>query len=260
MNHTTLNDSRPMRILFAIGMMLFTIAHHCHAQILISDVFSGTNTGSTSLVDTAAIGLGSTANATVGPGYDGTLFVGVSVGFAETMTINAATTSGDFTLGATGLAGVASTFDATKTFTGLSLADSTTYKFTLTDAVGTNLALLSALNFSITQGGTTVVNTATGVGLTGGVAENLATAFSGNTATITFTTPSTLNTTQPLVFDFNGGALASLIGTSVEFTDGSIQAVPEPSTWAMLVMGVAAMGAGLYFKRSAGVKLARVRA
>ncbi len=258
MNHTILNDSRPMRILFAVGMMLFTIAHHCQAQILISDVFSGTNTASTSLVDSAVVGVGNTATAPVGPGYDGTLWVGVSAIYSETMTINPTGAPGTFSVSGSGVVAALGTFDASRTFTGTELAAATTYTFTLTDAAGSNLGLLSGLNVTMTQGGTTVLNTSTGVGLLNGVAESVTSMFTGNTATITFTTPTVLSTTLPLVFDINGGTAVGLIGNSFELTGGSIQAVPEPSTWALLMAGVVMLGM-VYFKRVPGMARVRVR-
>lgn len=245
------------RLYIAIGILVFAAAHNNgHAQILISNLFSGTNGGATSVTASAIVIAGDTETLSIGPGYTGKVVLPAGLVYNETLSINASN-NGSLTLSGGGIAGAAGTFDATKTFTGTSLAASTTYTFTLTRQAGANLSLLSAANFKITQGGATVADTVTGTGLVGGAAVNLLTLFgAGNTATFTFTTSAGINTSMPLVFDMSGGTAAGLLGSSVTFSGASIQAVPEPSTWAMGAMGVLAL-VGLRFLRTSRTVAAR---
>ena len=224
------------RLPLALGLLILILASHGQSQVLVTDLFSGTNSGSTNVAATAGLFAGATTTAAFGPGYTGTATLGGGIVYTLGMDMNASN-NGQFDVYGAGVAGVAGTFDATKSFTGVSFATSTTYKLTLQAAAGTNVALLSTLNLKLTEGGTTLMDTSTGTGL-GGSPVNVVALFTGTTETFTFTTPSVLNTSLPMVFDINGTSAASLIGGSVTFSGASIAAVPEPSEWALMGLGM----------------------
>ncbi|MDE1171318.1 MAG: PEP-CTERM sorting domain-containing protein [Verrucomicrobium sp.] len=219
----------------------------------VTNAFSGTNPGGTSLTASSLLLFGDTTNGVIGPNWNATVTLSAGAVYSETLTINSSSNPGSFILAGGGVLAIGNSFSATKTFTGNSFDASSTYALTITAASAAAVSLFSNLSFTLTQGGVTLADTSTGVGILGG-ALNLLNLFGGTaTGTFQFTTPTTLNTTSPFVLTLTGSTAAGLLGNSTSFTSlsiNSVSAVPEPRTSAML-------GAGLLWALLRGRSLVR---
>ena len=230
------------RLYIAIGILVFAAAHHGQAQILIGNAFSGTNTATpTTTLNDAGLGA-SASNVNLGPGFKSSMSLGL-FGSSLTNTINAGN-DGTLTISGTGTT-VGLGFTDEKVFTGTSLAANTTYQLTLTSLTSLTTGLLGTLSLQIVQGGTTVASSSV-----------LSLLQSGTSATVTFTTPAGLNTSQPIDLTLSGSSLLSLGSTTLTFTGLSIQAVPEPSDVALMGAGLVAL-LGLRFVRVPRAQKAR---
>ena len=237
MDHT--HFSRAGLTTLAVTTLLVALvpltARQARAQ-QIADIFSGTNTpGATAVTANATVMLGDTETATIGPGFATTVSLPLGVLDSLTATINPANAPGTFSLANSGLTGIGGTFSADKLFSTTSLSGGMEYQFQLTKTTATAISLLSALNVTISAGGTPLVNTSNG--------GNLLTLFGGgNTATLTFTTPPVLTNNGPLEIAVSGGTTAALLGNSVVFTGASFAAVvPEPGSVAATLVGVSGL-------------------
>ena len=208
------------------------------AQTINTNIFGGTNAPNPDALSVPGQALNSNNTAgPFGPSYNGTLTIGAGVGatLSETMNPNG---NGVYTISNAGLAGVSGSFTSSKSFAGSSFAANQYYQLTLTRSTASAISALSSLNVQLAttnNGNTTVVlDTSTGTGST----LSLLTAFgAGNTATITFLTPSNVPTTSPITVSFSGGVTASVVGSAFAFTGGSLQAVPEPGPCAAVALG-----------------------
>ncbi len=220
------------------------------ATILISDLFSGTNGSATSVTASAIVLLGDSETLTIGPGYTGTVTLPAGVIYQLALAVNASN-SGALTLTGTGLVGVGGTFTATKTFTdlGTKLAANTTYELQITGSSEAALSLLSSLNFTVSEGTTSIASTISGLGV-GGSAVSLLGLSTGGTITLDFTTPSVVDQSAPLTFSLSGATVAGLLGSTLTLSNISLSQVPEPPGTALLGLGLGAAGvAGLLRRR-----------
>ena len=126
--------------------------------------------------------------------------------------------------------------DVTETYTGATVINNGKLELASTGQIATASAISTAAVSAIFEvnGGTHTVGNISGVGATSVLAGSSLTATSVNQGTVTLGIGARL-TIAPIP----GGPTA---GTS------SLTAVPEPSTWAMLML--AAMGLGMYWRRS----------
>ncbi len=233
--------------LIILGIVLW-ITPAAHADtLLISNLFSGTNTGAANVGIDELVALGATQTALVGPGYNATVTLGVGVGASLAVAINNSN-DGFFTLTEGGVLGVAGSFSASKTFTdtGTILAPDTTYDIGLVGQSNAALELLTTLNLQITQGSTLVADTSTGTGLLGIV--NVVSLFgSGTTATLQFTTPNVIDTSAPFTLTLSGALPLSALSESIVLTGADLTevTVPEPPGGALLAMGLFLGGVAL---------------
>lgn len=225
------------------------IASHTSAQMLGMNIFAGTNTpGATSISTTSAV-LSVTPPVTgpIGPGFTGTVSLPLGVVDTLTETLNVGG-NGTLTASETGVVGVLGSFSATKALP-LTFVPTQAYSFTLTTTNNAAVGLLSGFNVAFTTNGTTPATIYSASGGTGllGVAQVLNLFGSGNTATFNFTAPAGVDTTAPITVTISGQLAATALNSTFSFTNGTLDAVPEPGT-------VGAMGVGI-----AGLALLRFR-
>ncbi len=224
--------------------------------------FRGTNPAGQDSISTtnATLVAGNGTTGSVGPGFTGNVTLGIGALDTLTETINA---GGNATLTAretgqgvinilgnpTG-AGVGGTFSATKAL-GVSFVPNQAYSFTLTTTTNAALNALSGANvtFTTVDNGTTtnVFNASGGTGLLG-LVQVINLFGTGNTATFNFTAPANVDTTVPITVTISGGLSATALGSSFSFTNGTLNAVPEPGTIGAMGVGIVAL-ATLRFRR-----------
>ena len=178
------NYYRAAATVVAAAVLSFT-AHHASAQQNI-DLFAGTP-GMLSLPGSLSVAPTMTSG-TFGPGFNGNLTL--TGGALNTLSETFATSgsSNTFAIAQTGFVTLLGTTSAAKTFTGVPLTPGGTYVLTLVRSAGSTLTLLSNVNLSLTDGSTTLLNSATGQGFAGIV--NVLNLFgTNNTATVQFTVP-----------------------------------------------------------------------
>ena len=249
------NPSKSIRAAaaFAVAAVLAAAAS-ASAQTIDTDIFGGDNgSNPTTLSVASLVGVNQSATGPFGPGFTGTVALDVGAGttLGERLNVNG---NGRFVVGETGLAGLAGTFSATKTFADATFIAGQFYQFTLTRTTASAVNLLSATNVMLTTTSgnttTTVVDTSTGTGLIGVV--NLVNLFgTSNTATFTFQAPANVNATSPITFNINGGLTASALNSTFVFSNASLVAVPEPSTTAATCAGMLGLGMVVFRRRLA---------
>ena len=240
---------------FAAAAVL-SVAASASAQDLNNNIFGGVNTAGTTLSVGGGIAVGAQNTGPIGPGFTGNVNLGVGAGTTLTETLNDPVNygPGTLTIAETGAVGVVGGFGATKTFTNdAGFSANQYYRFTLTTTNASTLSLLSGVNIQLTTSAngttTTVVDTSNGTGTTGTV--NLLSLLSANngTASFTFLTPANVNTTSPITFAISGNVTAGALGNAFSFTGASLQAVPEPGTWAALGLGLCGLVAARMRRR-----------
>ena len=211
-----------------------TMTRTASAQML-GNIFSGSNlTNATSVAVTEPIvGAASSNMATIGPGFATTVSLGVAALDSLTATLNSANAPGALTISEAGTVGVNGSFSTDKVFTGVNLTINTPYQFTLTKSAETQIGLLGTLTVQVSVGGVAVQQTNL---------LNLFTANTGNTATVNFTTPATLNPAGPLEITLSGTTTAGLLGGAVTFNGATFNQVPEPGAWVFLCVGLGLLG------------------
>lgn len=138
----------------AAAVITFTsTAPQASAQML-GNIFGGSNgSNPTSVSIPSSITVASTNTATIGPDFLTTVGLGVGLGDNLTASLNAAATPGELIISQTGITAIAGSFSADKIFTGVNLAASTPYQFTLTRSVATQLSALNDVSLQIKVGG-----------------------------------------------------------------------------------------------------------
>lgn len=225
-------------------------ASHAGAQMLGANIFAGTNgTNPTSISTTnATVSTGQSNTGPVGPGFVGTVSLGAGAANTLIETVNA-NNSGTLTAQETSPlpvgvgVGLLGNFSATKAIA-VDFVPNQSYSFTLSTTTNSALNLLSGFNvaFTTVDGGTTttVYSASGGVGLLSIV--QVANLFgTGNTATFNFTAPANVDATVPITITVSGALAASALGSTFTFTNGTLNAVPEPGTVGAMAVGIAAL-------------------
>ncbi len=219
---------------FVAAAVLSFTTHHASAQQTV-DLFAGTP-GMLSLPGSVAVM--TTTSGNFGPGYNGSLMLNAGALNTLSETFAAGGSSNTFTIAQTGVATLLGNTGASKSFSTVSLTPGATYALTLTRTAGSTVGLLNSVDFTLTDGTTTVLSTASGQGLAGVV--NLVNLFNtSNTVALQFTVPTTA--TGNLGVNITSAETAGLLGSSFTFQSATLAQVPEPRTVVSLLMGAAGL-------------------
>ena len=227
---------RAIGAVLAVAVITAFTSQRAAAQTV--DLFGGTGTP-TMLSVNSFVSLPESTSGNFGPGYNGT--VSISAGVASSLTEGFNALGGgtnSFEISNAGLATLAGTTTAAKTFTGTSLLAGGTYQLTLTRASGFDANLLGNVNLSLNEGSTPVLNTATGVGLAG-IVDLLGLFGSTNTDTLQFTVPA--GATGNITLNITSSEVAGILPGSYTFSSASITQVPEPRTVVTSLLGMSGL-------------------
>ena len=244
---TSATSYRAAAACVAAAALSLTATRQAAAQQTV-DLFGGTLGTPTSL-SIGGIGNNTTASTTgtFGPGFNGTVTLGVGALNTLSEGFGSLGTSNYFTITTTGVAAIAGSTSASKTYTGTTLTPGGTYALTLTRTTGFTVGALSSVNLTLSANNVPFVNTAPGSGLLGSGTDLLNLFGSNGIASFQFTVPSTATGALGLTITSNEpiGAVAG----SYQFTAATLsQVVPEPGSVAASLLGAGALTA-LRFRR-----------
>ena len=240
---------RAAAVVLAAAAFSFNI-HHASAQQVV-DLFGGTIGTPTQLSvftpGLPALPSSASTSGSFGPGYSGTLALGISSGTTLTEGFTNPGTGNDLAFTLAGPAAVGTSATATKAF-GAILSPNTTYSFTLTRVNAAAVSLLGTFGVSLSNSVSgAFLDTTSGQGLAGAV-DVLGLFGTGNTSTFTFTTPASYNPQGNLGVTFTENVLATAANGGISLSGASINQVPEPNTFAAMLLGAGGLIA-LRFRR-----------
>lgn len=223
---------RPTPTLVALAAV-FALATSAAGQI--TNAFSGTNTGPTSLTSSSVVLFGdSDSTSNLGPGWTANTALAAGLIASETLSIDG--TSGLFQVSQSGAA-IGATFSASKSFTGTSLQQNTYYLLSVTGNSSSTLSLLGNLTLTVSVNGTNVY-VAQGPSLL-----NLLNQTGSETQEFVFLTSGSINTSSPVQIAISGGTtnVAGTNSVTLSNVSLSLAPVPEPGSLLLLLTGVVAI-------------------